>query len=291
MIFLAALKGRNGLLPFVGTVLLVLLGISLGQLPLLNMLDGTQEINDNLRFLLLLLGFVGGFLALFAAVMTLHRRAPRTLITGAYRVDWGRLASGFLVWFIMVGAGEFVLYLMEPSGYSWHFNWETFWPLLLISVFVLPLQTSLEELFFRGYLLQQIGLLLNNKLVPLITTSVLFGLMHLANPEVSEFGVYKMMFYYISFGLLLGLCTVLDGRLELALGMHAANNFFGATILSFSGSALQTPSIFYLTHLNLTAMLILYVILAVLFFLFFAWKYGWRISTLFAKVLPTYDQD
>ncbi len=293
MIFLAARSGRNGLMPFVGTVLLVLLGMAFGQMPLLSaieQLDGLDDIDENKHFLLLLLGFVGGFVALLFAVLALHRRSPRTLVTAAAKVDWKRLASGFFLWLSLVAVGEVALYLLSPAGYVMQFNWQEFWPLLLISLLVLPIQTSLEELFFRGYLLQQMGLLLNHKVLPLLITSVLFGLMHIANPEVTKFGLIPMMFYYISFGLLLGLCTVLDGRLEIALGMHAANNFFGATILSFSGSALQTPSVFYTDHLHLTAMLMAYLILALLFFLFFARKYRWRLSALSAKVLPQDDQ-
>jgi hypothetical protein len=84
-----------------------------------------------------------------------------------------------------------------------------------------------------------------------------------------------MMIYYVSFGLLLSVCTVLDDRLEIAIGMHAANNIYGATMVSFAGSALQTPAIFYLAELNLTFMFIFYFIFAGCFFYFFATKYQW----------------
>lgn len=300
MIFLAAKSGRNGLIPFVGTVLLVLLGIALGQIPLSMVMDqldmssastdfSKYGMNENLGFLLLLLGFVGGFIALWFSLPVLHSRPARSLINASSKIDWHRILISFGLWFLLVSIAELFMFWKSPDVYNLQFEWSRFWPLLLLSLFVLPLQTSLEELFFRGYLLQQIGLLLNNRLIAIVLTSVLFGLMHLSNPEVVKFGMYRMMFYYISFGLLLACTTVLDGRLEIALGMHAANNFYGATILSFSGSALQTPTIFYQEVLNINQMLIMYAAVAFLFFLFFAIKYHWTPQTLFYKALHNYE--
>ena len=47
--------------------------------------------------------------------------------------------------------------------------------MFFIAIIFVPLQTSLEEYVFRGYLMQGIGGIIKNKWIPLLTTSLLFG--------------------------------------------------------------------------------------------------------------------
>jgi len=105
-----------------------------------------------------------------------------------------------------------------------------------------PLQTSFEEYLFRGYLMQGIGVIVKNKWVPLIITSVVFGLLHIANPEVDKLGPVIMV-YYIGTGLFLGIITLMDEGMELALGFHAANNLFTALLVTADWTAFKTHSV------------------------------------------------
>jgi uncharacterized protein len=105
-----------------------------------------------------------------------------------------------------------------------------------------PLQTSFEEYFFRGYLMQGIGSLAKNKWVPLIITSSVFGLLHIANPEIEKLG-YILLVYYIGTGLFLGIITLMDDGIELALGFHLANNLFTALLVTADWTAFQTHSV------------------------------------------------
>ena len=52
-----------------------------------------------------------------------------------------------------------------------------------------------------------------------------------------------MLVYYIGTGLLLGIMTLMDEGMELALGFHAANNLIGCLLVTTDWSALQTHSI------------------------------------------------
>ena len=79
--------------------------------------------------------------------------------------------------------------------------------------------------------MQGFGNLARNKWFPLVMTSLVFGLMHIFNPEVSKMG-YIVLVYYIGTGLFLGLMTLMDEGLELALGFHAANNLIGALLVT-----------------------------------------------------------
>ncbi|MBC8754561.1 CPBP family intramembrane metalloprotease [Kordia sp. YSTF-M3] len=84
---------------------------------------------------------------------------------------------------------------------------------------------------------------LHRKWIPLLFTSVIFGVMHAANPEVEKLG-YISMVYYIGTGFILGIMTLMDEGMELALGFHAGNNILTALLISTDWSALQTDAIF-----------------------------------------------
>ncbi len=131
-------------------------------------------------------------------------------------------------------------YYATPENFVWNFNLRSFLPFLVLALLLIPLQTSFEEYLFRGQLMQ--GLVTNSRLIPLLVTSILFGLMHMGNPEVGKVG-YIIMVYYIGTGLFLGVLTLMDEGLELALGFHAANNLVGALLLTADWTAFQTHSV------------------------------------------------
>ena len=71
----------------------------------------------------------------------------------------------------------------------------------------------------------------------------MFGLLHIANPEIEKLG-YVLMVYYIGTGLFLGIITLMDEGMELALGFHAGNNLLTALLVTADWTAFQTHSIF-----------------------------------------------
>ena len=65
---------------------------------------------------------------------------------------------------------------------------------------------------------------------------------YIANPEVDKLGPIIMV-YYIGTGLFLGIITLMDDGLELALGFHAANNLFTALLVTADWTVFQTHSV------------------------------------------------
>jgi uncharacterized protein len=149
----------------------------------------------------------------------------------------------------------------------------------MLSLILFPFQIGFEEYLFRGYLMQQIGVLAKNRWFPLLLTSVTFGLLHSANPEVAEIG-FGIMIFYIGTGLFLGIITLMDESLELALGFHLGNNLMSALLISSDFSALKTDAVFKLTKMeNSSNMLFdvvfpVVVVYPILLFLF-SKKYKW----------------
>jgi membrane protease YdiL (CAAX protease family) len=189
---------------------------------------------------------------LFVLVYFLNERNILTLTTSRKKVDIKRILFSFsLIVFISV-LGFAVSYYSDSSNIIWNFHPTKFFILLAISLLLFPFQIGLEEYLFRGYLMQQIGIVVKNRWFPLLFTSVVFGLFHSANPEVAEMG-FGVMIFYIGTGLLLGIMTLMDESLELALGFHLGNNLMAALLLTSDFSALQTDALFRYSGLENTA--------------------------------------
>ena len=167
---------------------------------------------------------------------------------------------------------------MFPENYEINFNLKPFLILTLIVIVLLPIQTSAEEYVFRGYMMQNLGLITRNRWFPLIASSIAFGLLHGANPEIEKFGNIVFVFY-IGSGLFAGIMTLMDEGMELALGWHAANNMIAALLVTADWTALQTHSVFKDIS-NPEVMPLSEVLIPVLFFFpavlyIFSKKYQW----------------
>ena len=198
--------------------------------------------DPNLNLVFLLLPFTGGLIFLLLAVKLLHSQTFKSLTTSRSKIDWRRVFTIFFVWGIFTSGTVILDYFTNPENYALNFDLVPFLILAAIAILLVPLQTSCEEYLFRGYLMQGIGIHAGNRWAPLIITSVIFGLLHIANPEVDKLG-YIILIYYIGTGLFLGIMTLMDEGLELAIGFHAANNLFTALLVTADWTAFQTNSI------------------------------------------------
>lgn len=282
-------------------VCVVFLGYVLGQLPLTLVIQRKLAINaisseaaadfyrtvefaalgmsSHVGLLLLLCTFIMALIALFGYMVYVHGRRFRSLISSG-PVNWKKIFFGFIVWFVLTALAEVVLYMINPGAYTLALNWNAWLPLMLIVLCILPLQTSFEELFVRGYLLQSIGLISNRPWVAIVATSVFFGIMHVSNPEVAEYGFGIMMVYYVSVGVFLAVITLLDDGLELALGIHAATNVYAAGFVTYTGSALQTDAVVQVNIINPEWMVLLFFAMMIVFYVLASRKYGLRNYTL-----------
>ena len=242
-----------------------------------NQQDLFNNLPSNLTLFLVLLPFTVVLPFVYLVVTRLHNQSILSLITARNRVDYYKIFFSFMLWGSISTLMVFFDYWMSPEDFTWNFKPLTFLTLFLISIVMIPLQTSLEEIIFRGYLLQGFGVLFKNRWMPLLTTSTLFGLLHLWNPEIDKLGIH-LIWYYIGTGLFLGLITLMDEGLELALGFHAANNLVTALLVTASWTAFQTESLLIDNSepsLGVELILTLLLIYPLIVFIF-AKKYKWK---------------
>lgn len=216
---------------------------------------------------------IAALVGLAIAVHTLHERPLLTLITPQRQINWQRLGQGFGVYFVLLAIVSLGSVLLAPSTVEFTFEASQFFPFLPIALIVTPLQAGAEELFFRGYLMQAIALKTRGPILPMVVSSLLFMVIHLANPEVGA-GLIIMALIYFLLGLFFAFITVRDNSLELAIATHAANNLFIVLVLNYSNSALPSPSIFTSSDINPFKSLITVSLLAIAFcwLMFFSGK-------------------
>ncbi|MGY6648664.1 CPBP family intramembrane glutamic endopeptidase [Wenyingzhuangia sp. IMCC45574] len=287
-------KGKVGPFYYLAGIALIVLGYVLFIMPLRSAvvekidagLADISKIKDtsyvlslfdsNLGLLFITLPFLGGLLFLFFSVVKIHKLSLKFLTTSRSKIDFKRVFFSFGLW----GGVNVVLILlsvyMSPDTIVWNFNAEKFAILFVIAMVMIPIQTSLEEYVFRGYLMQGLGVASKTNWFPLLITSVMFGLMHFGNPEVGKLG-YGIMTFYIGTGFLLGITTLMDEGMELSLGFHAAHNLMTALLVTTDWTAFQTYAVFKDTSepslsMELGVMLVLYPLLLIVF----AKKYNWQ---------------
>ncbi len=235
-----------------------------------------RNLDKNLQLFLILIPFVFGFLGLYLVVKKLHNRNFISITTYRSNVDWRRIIHSFILWgsitIIFISADFFI----NSEDYQINFKFDKFFILLIIGFILIPIQTSLEELLFRGYLFQGFSLYFKRPWIGLFLTSFIFGCLHIFNPEVQKLGL-GILIYYIGTGLFLGIITLMDEGIELALGFHSANNLITALLVTSSWTAFQTESILIdisdpsLVGETIISMLILYP----LFYIYMYKKYKW----------------
>ncbi len=235
-----------------------------------------DKLGLNIFFILAIGPLVAGFFIILGWVYLVHGQSITSLTTSRKKVDWKRVLFAFLLWGGITMLMMLADIIMSPDDYVLNFKPIPFLILLVMAIVLVPLQTSFEEYMFRGHLMQGLGIMAKNRWVPLVVTSVLFGVMHAANPEVGKIG-YGIMVFYIGTGFFLGILTLMDEGLELALGFHAANNLTAALLVTADWTAFQTNSIYKdISQPTLgwdifIPVLVIYPILL----LIFSKKYGW----------------
>lgn len=241
----------------VGSIFIVVAS-TIGQIPLLlavifksltdgkvvpdNQDDVMKVFDSNTTLFLIMISFVFAIFGVYLVNKYWHKQTLITIVSSRSTIDWSRVLVSFSIWTAFTVISTVLMYYGSPEDFTVNFRPIPFLLLAVVAILFIPIQTTCEELVFRGYLMQGFGNLARNKLFPLLMTSLIFGVMHIFNPEVSKMG-YIILVYYIGTGFFLGVMTLMDEGLELSLGFHAANNLIGALLVTTDWTVFQTNSI------------------------------------------------
>ncbi len=154
---------------------------------------------------------------------------------------WKDLSFGLGLGAILVTlifAVERTFGLLEITGTQVvHISGVPFLTGVICSIFFYVTIGIFEELLMRGYLLRNLAEGLHFKFIParwallisFVLTSIIFGVLHFANPGFS----FLSMDFLIVAGIMLGLGYVLTGDLAISIGLHITWNIFQGTVFGF----------------------------------------------------------
>jgi membrane protease YdiL (CAAX protease family) len=160
--------------------------------------------------------------------LRLDRRTLMDVLVG-FSISAGLIAILFGV--------EWALGWLTFTGFGWQLaSWSELLGSLLI-YFVIYLFTGWsEELLSRGYHLQTLASG-TNLFWGVFLSSVIFAVMHLSNPNTSNF--IMVIIGLIAAGLFMAYGYVRTGQLWVSIGIHIGWNFFEGSIFGFSVSGLN----------------------------------------------------
>lgn len=180
----------------------------------------------------MLFNFAPLLLVLGVVVQMVHNRSlasllgPRILLV----LDFRRVLRPAIILFAVI------LFIPSPEGIEPIRNmtfgsWAMLVPLSLPLIF---LQISTEELVFRGYLQSQLAARFNSPLVWMVVPSILFGALHYDTATYGPNAIY-LATWSVLFGLAAADLTARAGNLGPALALHFVNNVSALMLTSMQG--------------------------------------------------------
>ncbi|MDH5535009.1 MAG: CPBP family intramembrane metalloprotease [Betaproteobacteria bacterium] len=250
-----------------GVAIIAAFWIGLGVLPYA-WLAAVLEFGPLADYLAVNLTIVMMLTGLALAMRVLHRRPLMSLVAPGNSIAWHRIFQGAALWALLAVISVAVEHSLYPDRYQFTFNAGRFFVFAAVALVLTPIQTTTEELVFRGYIMQGLATMVRAPLAVAIVSAAIFTVPHLMNPEM-RYGGMLLAASYFTIGLLLAVVTLRDGRLELAIGVHAANNLTLVLVANYEGSVLATESVLTARELDAAYALVSLVIGAAVFYWWF----------------------
>ncbi|AZU62662.1 hypothetical protein CHR53_16090 [Neobacillus mesonae] len=290
MEFIKVQKGKNGWKRYVASFIVIISFIFLAGIPYgivgdwIVRTDGNPDtyydfkkadyvgLNPLLYFALMNTTFICWLLGIFVAVRFIHKRKFKTLITPNRTIDWKRIGFGFITFFLILSLTSIIDAMLNPGDYSLNkVNLSEYLTLFVLVLILTPIQTTCEEVFFRGYLMQLIGKWIRIPIVLSLIAGVIFGSLHFFNPEMG-YSPLLVGADYVLTGFIWCYISVKTNSTELSIGAHAANNMLLSWFITMDDSAFgDIPSLFVVKNID-PAISLVWTVISLGIFLFISLK-------------------
>jgi membrane protease YdiL (CAAX protease family) len=198
----------------------------------------------NTRFgvLISLLTFSGIWLGTWLVMRFVHREKLSALFGAARRISWSDFAKGLIAVLITSAISEIAIYMIAPDIQRTAIGWGPWLVFLVPMLFLDFVQTSSEELLFRGYLLRGLAHRFRNPLIWGFLPALVFTCLHwnIGAPLALNLCVLASIG---GFAALVTILVYLTGNLGAGMGAHFANNFAGFLLISHE-SALSSFALY-----------------------------------------------
>jgi hypothetical protein len=175
----------------------------------------------------------------FLIIFIFRRYVDRkSIVSMGYNIK-GKLKDivwGIVVGFILISIGFLTLLItnhltIESINFSWS--------LIIQSFFFFLIAAIIEEIVFRGYILNNLLSSMKNKYLALLISSVLFAFVHGLNPNLNLISIINLVIA----GLALGITYVYTKNLWFPIFLHVSWNYFQGPFFGFEVSGMNAASI------------------------------------------------
>ncbi len=184
--------------------------------------------------LVILASFIFAILGVALAARWAQRRSLATVIgpqTVAIRQFWRVLRALVLLGVVLLILPPYDLGAPLVANLPLS-KWLILLPLSVIAVLI---QTSAEEILFRGYLQQGLAARFQSPLIWMVLPSILFAVGHYS-PSTAGDNALLIAIWALAFGVLAADLTARSGTLGPAIALHFFNNFAALLVISLPDS-------------------------------------------------------
>lgn len=281
LFFNNARLGKTNLWRFLLTLVIIVFSYFLGMFvaimiaKFVGLEKSDIKLSPIIRILISRSEFIFGLIGLLLAVKFVHQRKLITLFTSKNKFAWNKFLFAFVLMLILELAQIGIQYLLFKETFTFVFEFKQFLPFFLISLVIVPIQSSFEEIFHRGYFTQTLANWLRYPWLVILLTSIFFSLIHIKHAVLSI-----EIIYIISFGIIAGIIVFITEGLEIVMAMHSIHNLMS---LISHDSTYTDPSIFISSAPD--GGLLGWLIVPVIFLLLIFLKYGTsKLRLIFKKI-------
>ncbi|RJG43386.1 type II CAAX endopeptidase family protein [Mesorhizobium sp. DCY119] len=189
-----------------------------------------------------LLSFAGIWLGVWIAVRLLHRERLGALFGYSRRISWPGFWKGLAAVLATSLLSEVLLYALQPDVTRSSLDLSSWLLLLIPAGLLIFLQTSSEEILFRGYLLRGLAHRFRSPLVWALLPGLAFVSLHWSpgtSMMVNAAGLASIGLFTV----VLTLLVYKTGNLGAAMGAHLGNNLVAFLLVSHQ-SAFSSLALF-----------------------------------------------
>jgi membrane protease YdiL (CAAX protease family) len=190
---------------------------------------------SRMGFVAALLTFAGIWVGVWLAMKAVHRERLGRLLGNSGRISRSGFLNGFAAVLLTSVLTEICMYPMSPGIVRGSISLPS-WLIFLLPVTVLGfVQTSAEELLFRGYFLRGLAYRFRSPIAWALLPALAFTVFHwnTAAPLAMNIGVFVSI---AAFAAMLVLLVYATGNLGAAMGAHLGNNLTGFLLISHDSS-------------------------------------------------------
>lgn len=180
--------------------------------------------------------------ATWLAMRLLHKRPVRTLFGPQERLDWSDFARAAIAALVAAGVLSLLNVAFDPTMERSSLSLASWLSLLLPMTALILVQTSAEEILFRGYLLQNLAHRFRSPWVWAALPALIFAMAHWS-PGAQTWMNGAVLLSIVLFASLASWLVWRTGNLGAAMGFHFGNNIV-ALLFATSGTDQNSLALF-----------------------------------------------